>query len=209
MHPYLARLGVRSEVQAFFAPYYSDGSCDLLFQLDNYREHFGFAFHRIPSGGDFWLAGELNLFLVDRGFISNSAMDAIAFLHFFGHTLPNWENMLFIAIGLKPSEMQLRWIRDKLAGKQVTLLFPADLPGNVTDLKVAAAFRRLPAAAFLAEKERLKICFRAKVYEFDQQTFTLSAFERASTHRFKVVTCKPKHGASFLEQLKAGAFPSH
>ena len=209
MHPYLTRLGVSPEVQAFFEPYYSAVSGDLLFQQGNYREHFGLAFHRIPSGGDFWLAGELNLSLVDRVVISTSAMDAIAFLHFFGHSLADWENILFIATGVKPTTIQLRWIRDKLGGKHLTLIFPADLPGAVTDLKVAAAFRRMPAAAFLAEKERLKIFFRAKVYEFDQQTFTLSAFERASAYRFKVVTCKPKHGASFLEQLKAGAFPSH
>ena len=209
MHPYLTRLVVRPEVQAFFEPYYSAGSGDLLFQQGNYREHFGMAFHRIPSGGDFWLAGELNLSMVERVFISNSAMDAVAFLHFFGHSLADWENILFISTGIKPTAIQFCWIRDKLAGKHLTLIFPADLPGNVTDLKVAAAYRRMPAAAFLAEKERLKICFRAKVYEFDQQTFTLSAFERASAYRFKVVTCKPKHGASFLEQLKAGAFPSH
>jgi len=209
MHPYLTRLGVRPEVQAFFEPYYSAISGDLFFQHGNYREHFGMAFHRIPSGGDFWLAGELNLSMVDRVLISNSAMDAIAFLHFYGHSLADWENILFISTGIKPTAIQLRWIRDRLAGKHLTLLFPADLPGNVTDLKVAAAFRRMPAAAFLAEKERLNICFRAKVYEFDQQTFTLSAFERASTYRFKIVTCKPKHGASFLDQLKAGAFPSH
>ena len=209
MHPYLTRLGVRSEVQVFFEPYYSAVSSDLLFQRGNYREHFGFAFHRIPSGGDFWLAGELNLTMVDRVLISISAMDAIAFLHFFGHSLAHWENILFISTGVKPTAIQLGWIRDRLAGKYLTLLFPADLPGAVTDLKVAAAFRRMPAAAFLAEKERLKICFRAKVYEFDQQTFTLSAFERASAYRFKVVTCKPKHCASFLDQLKAGAFPSH
>jgi len=116
---------------------------------------------------------------------------------------------LFMATGSMPTEIQLRWIRRELCGKSLTLLFPRDLVGAIADLKVAAAFRRMPAAAFLAEKERLKICFRAKVYEFDQQTFTLSAFERASAYRFKVVTCKPKHGASFLEQLKAGAFPSH
>ena len=209
MHPYLTRLGVRPEVQAFFEPYYSAVSRDLLFQQGNYREHFGFAFHRIPSGGDFWLAGELNLSTVDRVFISTSAMDAVAFLHFFGHGLADWENILFIATGVKPTTIQLRWIRDKMGGKHLTLIFPADLPGAVTDLKVAAAFRRMPAAAFLAEKERLKIYFRAKVYEFDQQTFTLSGFERASAYRFKVVTCKPKYGASFLDQLKAGAFPSH
>ncbi len=208
MHPYLTRLGVRPEVQAFFSPNYADDFCDLFFQQGNYREHFGFAFHRIPGGGDFWLAGELNLSMVDRVFISISAMDAVAFLHFFGHSLADWENILFIATGIKPTTIQLCWIRDKLAGKHLTLLFPADLLGAITDLKVAAAYRRIPAAAFLAEKERLKICFRAKVYEFDQRTFTLSAFERASAYRFKVVTCKPKHGASFLDQLKAGAFSS-
>jgi hypothetical protein len=208
MHPYLMRLGVRPEVQEFFSPFYPADADDLVFQQGGYREHFGFAFHRVPAGGDFWLAGEVSLALVSQVFIGASAMDALGFLHFHGHHFPGLNNLLFIATGIKPSPLQLSWIRENLNGKKLTLLFPKDLLGSIADLKVAAAFRRMPAAAFLAEKERLKICFRAKEYEFDRQTFSLSAFERAANYRFKVITSKPKHGASFLEQLKAGAFTS-
>jgi hypothetical protein len=208
MHPYLIRLGVKPEVQEFFSPFYSAAANDLVFQQNAYCEHYGFAFHRVPPGGDFWLAGELNLALDSQVFICASAMDALAFLHFQGHAFVKWDSLLFVATGINPSTTQLRWISEKLKGKKLTLLFPRDMLGSIADLKVAAAFRRMPAAAFLAEKERLKICFRAKEYDFDQQTFSLSAFERASTYRFKVVTRKPKHGVSFYEQLKAGAFPS-
>ena len=209
MHPYLTRLGVRPEVQVFFASYYLGSSGDLVFQQGNYLEHFGLSFHRVQAGNDLWIAGESNLALVSRVFVGHSAMDIIAFLHYYGQTLANWDSAVFIATGAKLAAAQLRWISDNLADKSLTLLFPADLPGAVADLKVAAAFRRMPAAAFLTEKEKLKICFRSRVFEFDQQDFSLSAFEKASGHRFNVSTRKPKHGASFLEQLKAGAFPIH
>jgi hypothetical protein len=209
MHPYLMRLGVRPEVQAFFAPFYSDNSGDLVFQQGNYREHFGLSFHRVQAGNDLWIAGESDLALAARAFISHSVMDIIAFLHYYGHTLANWDRAVFIATGASLTAAQLRWISDNLADKSLTLLFPADLPGAVADLKVAAAFRRVPAAAFLSEKERLKICFRNKIFEFDRPAFSLSAFEKVSGSRFNVATRKPKHGASFLEQLRAGAFPTH
>jgi len=206
MHPYLTRLGVRPEVQAFFAPYYSADSGDLLFQQGNYREHFGLAFHRVQAANDLWIAGEPNLAVISRAFVSPSAMDLIAFLHYYAHTLCLSE-AVFIAIGTHPATAQLRWVSDNLAGKPLTLLFPADVLGAIADLKIAAAFRRMPAAAFLAEKERLHICFRSKIFAFDQPGFSLSVFERAAKYRFNVTTRKPKHGASFLEQLRAGAFP--
>jgi hypothetical protein len=208
MHPYLTRLGVRLEVQDLFAPDDPGISGDLFFQQGDYREHFGLAFHRVQAGNDLWMAGEPNLKWVGRAFISHSVMELIAYLHYYGHTLLCLDKCLFIAIGNKPAKVQLHWMADRLKGKSLTLLFPADLPGAIADLKIAAAFRRVPAAAFLAEKERLNICFRAKVFEFERQKFSLSAFERASGYRFNVTTCKPKHGAGFLDQLKAGAFSS-
>ena len=208
MHPYLTRLGVRPEVQAFFAPYDSDANGGLLFQQGDYVEHFGMAFHRVDAGGDCWMAGETNRVMTERVFISSSVMDMIAFLHYGGHTISLWKQAVFIAVGVKPSIAGLSRISG-FADKPMTLLFPADGLGAITDLKVAAAFRRVPAAAFLAEKERLKISFRAEVYEFEQRGFSLSAFEKASGYRFNVTTRKPRHGASFLDQLKAGAFPSY
>lgn len=207
MHPYLIRLGVRPEVQVFFAPYCLPGFNDLLFQQGDYREHFGLAFHRVQAGNDLWLAGESNLALIDRVFISHSVMELIAFLHYYGHTLTCWEKAVFIAVGVNPSKVQLHWIAERLQGKAITLLFPADLLGGIADLKIASAFRRLPAAAFLAEKEMLKISFRANVYEFERQKFSLSAFEKASKYRFNIPTCKPKHSTSLLNQLKADALP--
>lgn len=208
MHPYLTRLGISAEVQAFFSPFCPGASTDLVFQHGSYREHFGLAFHRLSPGGDCWLAGETNFAWVNQVYIGSSAMDLIAFLQLYGQTMPDWSHLLFVATGITPSAGQLRWIRENLSVKKLTLLFPNDLLGKITDLKVAAALRGLPAAAFLAEKEMLTVCFRAREYHFDQQNFSLAAFERAANYRFKVVTRKPKLGSSFYEQVKAGAFPS-
>jgi hypothetical protein len=208
MHPYLTRLGVRPEVQAFFAPFFSAGSADLLFQQGNYREHFGLTFHRVDADGNLWIAGERNFAIAQRVFIAGSVMDLMAYLHFYGHSVRYWNKCLFIAAGVHPVAAQLQPLFSQFSNKPVTLLFPADVLGAITDLNIATAFRSLPVAAFLAEKERLNICFRSQVFEFDQRRFSLSAFERAAKYRFNVSTRKPKHGASFLDQLKAGAFPS-
>jgi hypothetical protein len=209
MHPYLSRLGVRSEVQEFFAPFYaSNPAGDLVFIQDSYREHFGFAFHRVAAENSLWLAGQDNLALVRRVLVCASAMDAIAFLHFYWHVFPQPDSLCFIAAGYRPVAMQLSWIRQNCFGKKLELLFPNDLLGGITDLKIASTFRRLPVSVFLSEKERLKVCFRAKEYVFEQETFSLNAFERASNYRFKVITRKPKYGVSFYETLKAGAFPT-
>lgn len=208
MHPYLTRLGVRSEVQEFIAPFIVAHPSGLLFQQGLYHEHFGLAFHRVNAGDGLWIAGELNTSLVSQVFIGGSVMDLIGFLQFYGHTVPDWDRIMLVATGPNPSKAALSNLGGLLKEKAITLLYPADVLGAIADLKVAAAFRCMPAAAFLAEKEKLQIAFRASVYEFDQQGFSLSKFERLAKFRFNVCSRKPKQGVSFLEQLKAGAFPS-
>jgi hypothetical protein len=49
MHPYLDRLGIRSEVQEFFAPFYdADEAGNLCFKFSEGFEYYGMGFHKVP-----------------------------------------------------------------------------------------------------------------------------------------------------------------
>ena len=82
MHPFLTKLGIRAEVQEFFAPYYAgDQSGNLVFPYGRQHETYGMAFHYVPTTENCWQAGSNNLAFIREAFICGSAMEAIAWLH--------------------------------------------------------------------------------------------------------------------------------
>lgn len=206
MHPYLTRLGVRPEVQAFFHPHFNaDHTGNLVFNYPDGAEHFGFAFHRVPISEHFWIAGNTNFHLVRRVFISNTAMDAIAYLNLNYTAFNQTENLLFLAAGIKPNTGQLRWINRHFSGKTFSLIFSNDILGRICDLKTAAGIRRLPVAVEIAAGQ-VNIRFRQQQFAFLQEQFSLNAFEKASGYRFNARTLKPKNFNCYLDQLKEKAF---
>src|SRR5437868_1550822 len=99
MHPYLTRLGVRTEVQRFFEPFTDVGEKGLLFNYGDAVEHYGFAFHRIPVSRNFWIAGNLNFAMVSQVVICSSAMEAVAFFHYHFTRFRCADNLLFLSGG--------------------------------------------------------------------------------------------------------------
>jgi hypothetical protein len=206
MHAYLARLGIRPEVQRFFRPFYSvDDLGNLVFSYGEVLEHFGFAFHRVPVTDAFWLAGNLQFSQVRLVILSASALDAVSWLNKKAAAFPQTGNLLFVALGAGISDAQIIWIREHLAGKQFRLLFGRDVLGRMADLKLAAAIKGWPLSVYLGEGEQVKISFRSKVFSFSQDRFSLAAFERAAGVRFGVATDKPKLYNSFFDELEAEA----
>ena len=144
-HPYLTHLGVRQEVQDFFAPFIrSDNNNNLLFDYGDVVEHFGMAFHRIPVSENFWIAGSTNFSTVSQVVICSSAMEAIAFFHYNYYRCSRPGQLLFLSTGTQPMAEQFLWLRNNLADKEFLLVFGDDLLGRIAALKTAAAIRALP-----------------------------------------------------------------
>jgi hypothetical protein len=206
MHPYLTKLGVRPEVQDFFHPYFtSDAAGNLVFNYQDSIEHFGFAFHRVPLAEHFWIAGDTNFSMIRQVFICGTAMDAIAYLSLNFSAFNHIENLLFLATGVQPNNIQMRWINQYLDGKMVSLIFSRDILGKLCDLKTATGIRRIPVAVGIVN-EQVTINFRNQQYIFSQEQFSLNAFEKVSGYRFNTRTLKPKNFDSYLDQLKKKAF---
>ena len=206
MHPYLTRLGVRPEVQEYFAPYgFSHESGDLCFPYGDEFEHYGFAFHRVPVVSCFWMAGNLNFSQVRQVIICASAMEGIAKLNHYGFAFSDTENLLFLSAGASFYHQHIRWLRENLPGKDFYFVFGKDLMGRLTALKLAAGIRgRQLHIAYLAE-EKIQILFRGRTFLFDPENCSINVLEKASGYRFRVRTAAPKNYNTFFEQLKAGA----
>jgi hypothetical protein len=205
MHPFLTRLGIRREVQEFFAPYYAgDSSGNLVFPYGRYTETYGMAFHHVPATENYWLAG-CNLILAREIFICGSAMEAIAWLHIHYRVYNQTDSLLFLSTGTRPCGEHFHWLKAKMKGKRISLLFGNDLLGRVCDLKTAAALRNQPAAVSLDNKN-IFVTFRSKIYSCSRQCFSLNAFEKQSAYRFHARTLKPKTANSWLDLVRSGAF---
>ena len=206
MHPFLTRLGVRPEVQAFFRPFYSsDDTENLVFNYGDGQEHYGFAFHHIPVSDHFWMAGNLELPQVRQVILGASALDAFSWLNKKALFLSNMDNLLFLSVGAGIRQSHLHWINKRLSGKSCTLIFSDDLLGRVTDLKLAAAIRKQPVNIYLDGTEQVIVRFRSRTFYFRQESFSLNAFEKAAKYHFGVCTDKPKNHLTFFDELKAKA----
>ncbi|MFI5160504.1 MAG: hypothetical protein ACHQHN_04465 [Sphingobacteriales bacterium] len=180
MHPYLDRLGIREEAQAFFEPSHQN------LQFSN------------PSDSELWTAGEPTL--ATEIFICGSAMDAICYLHLNYHLFNRPEQLLFMSFKGTPSNKKPK----SLYGARYHLLFANDLLGHVGDLKFACWLCNYRIWIEYFAGGKLKINFRCREYLIDEKIFTLNYFERKSKYRFGVSTHKPKIHNTFFEQLKYG-----
>jgi len=206
MHPYLSRLGIRPEVQAYFRSFYrADDLGNLIFPYGDVLEHFGFSFHHVPLTDDCWLAGNLHFPQVRRVILSTSALDAVSWLNKKYHSFSTAQNLLFVALGAGISSVQLGWIRENFSCKKCQLIFGKDLLGRLADLKVAAVLPGWPLSLYLEGEEKVLVNFRSRNFCFSQETFSLSAFEREAGVRFGVPASKPLNHNSFFEELKAEA----
>lgn len=208
MHPYLTRLGISPGVQAFFQPFYNTGDFgNLTFSYGDSIEHFGFAFHKIPVAGKLWIAGNLNFYMVRKVFICGSAMEAIAYMNYYPALSSRPDNILFVSTGIKPMTGHIDWINMHLVNKTIALIYGNDILGKICDLKIAAAIRKMPVIINYSDAV-VTINFRNKIYEFNEQHFSLNTFEKACGYRFNIRTPKTIESTCFLDRLKAAAFPS-
>jgi hypothetical protein len=209
MHAFLTRLGVRPEVQEFFAPHHHcDTTGNLIFPYGNDLEHFGFGFHRVPNTEMLWLAGNPNSNMIRRVFICASAMEAIAFLSLKYASFNSLEGLLFAAVGAKPSPEQIGELTRNFGDKLFTLVFGKDILARICELKVATGLYHIPVAIFIAG-DQIIVNYRFANYAFPAHAFSLNAFERKTGCRFRIATQKPSAFNDYFDQLKSDNLPNN
>lgn len=196
MNQLLTRLGVSSEIQAFF----NTGS-ELAFsygdQYERYTEHY----HVVPSTQNLWVAGSRN---ATHLIVTYSVMEAIAFISLKRFRYPRLEQVAFIAIGNRLHAEQGEWIRQNFVGRNITLVFGKDLVGNMTDIKLSAAIKNIPIRIVYAEPYVL--VYRDQWLEtFNRERISLHAFQEVFGIRPRFRTAKPLQSLTFLDQLKYDA----
>jgi hypothetical protein len=206
MHPFLTRLDVKPEVQAYFAPYYyRDASGDLCFDYGGDFEHFGFAFHRLPAVSNFWMAGNLNFSQVSKVIICPSALEAIAWLQHHWLNFSDTGSLLFLSAGTSLSVEHVSCLREHLPCKHFVLAFGRELLGKLTAIKLAAGIRGQQLHIACLSEEKVQILFRGRNFLFNPDTLSLNVLEKAAGFRFRVTISNPKNFNSFFDQLMAGA----
>jgi len=209
MHPYLTRLGVLPEVQAFFNEHYDtlpDGN--LSFDYGDAVEEYGLAFHRVPASKSCWLAGNISVSQVRQVFISFSALEAVAWFNK-KYAYLHRDRLLFIALGSRVRPAQIQYIRQQLSGKDINFLMGSDMVGQLTALKLAAAIRRQPLTVALLAEEKVQVTFRGQNLLFSREQFSLTAFEKAAGYRFDMPALRPRKHVTFLDELTAQAGLNH
>ena len=196
MNAYLTRLGVPKEIQAFFKT-----GAELFFDYGDCQEHFAEGFHKIPTTRNLWLAGNDMAMEV---IISYSAMEAIAFLTTNRIRYPRLEQLACIAIGNRLHAEQTDWIRKNFRVRKFTLVFSKDLPGHITDIKLAAALQNSHIRVAYAQHNVI-IYRQDQIRIFEDDQVSLHQFKLAFGIRGSVRTRKPTQTATYLEHLKHDA----
>jgi hypothetical protein len=205
MHPYLVRLGIPLTVQDFFESYWrTDANGALLFDYGDQQEHYGLGFHRLPISESCWVAGKVDLG-INHVFICACAMEAISFLALNSYRLPGFDRLLFMATGGSLTAEKLNLICC-VANTKISVIHEHSLLGHLTALKTGAGIRRQPVKAYTLPDNRVRIIFRNQSYDFDEEPFSLSGFEKASGFRFHIRCERPQNHLTYLDQLKAGPF---
>jgi len=191
MNPLLEKLGVSSELQAFFK------STDCVFDFGDSFEHFGPGFHKVPTTQNVWrTAGET----VTNVIISHSAMECLAYLTLNRHRFQLLSALGCVALGNYPYELQLEWVRRTFYRRKFTLVFSNDLVGRVMDIKVMTGLRNKPTRLWLSG-DSVIARYHERTLSFAQANLSLHSFEKAFSIRSGIRTRKPLHHLTFLDEL--------
>lgn len=148
------------------------------------------------------MAGCLAFNQVRQVIICESAMEAIAWMHFRSYIFPETARLLFLATGIQPNPAQFRKLANLMPACGYLLVFGNDLLSRIAELKAAACLRKLPLMIALDDETAL-VDFRLKTYNLPVSDFSVPLFEKHSRYRFKLKTAKAKTHNTFLQQLQA------
>ncbi|MGY3212419.1 hypothetical protein [Mucilaginibacter sp. HD30] len=192
MHPFFNELGVPDELQAFLQLdepvfYYKD-------EVEIYHPDL----HIVPTTCSLWMAGN---YTATELILTSSAMEAIAYLTLRRHSYPVLSACSIIALGNLPALAQLNWIRQYGRKRKITLVFPNDLTGRLTDIFVSAGIRN--KSVRLRWGQHQVVCrVNDRIFAADPENLSLNSFEKATGLRSGIRTRKPEMHNSFLTQIR-------
>ncbi|WP_454801345.1 hypothetical protein [Mucilaginibacter phyllosphaerae] len=185
-------LGVPPEVQSLF------NLKEAVFDYNDSVETYSPESFFVPSSRNLWIAGNES---APEVLISRSAMECIAFLSLNLVKYRNPDKLCFIALGNRPANGQLNWIRDNFKKRKYTLLFEDDLAGRATDVVVAAGLKS-HSVKLRWLGETVEVACKNRSVKFSADQFSLNAFELAFSIRTGIRTRKSILYSTFLDQLR-------
>lgn len=192
INPVLKRLGISSEVQAFF---HADHLC---FDYGDASEVYGDGFHYVPTTSHLWLVG--SVYAADV-IVTSSAMEALAWYEFHHPYYHDPGKLAFVSLGNLASDSQLNWLRSNFKRRKFTLVFGNDFLGALTDIRVTAALKN-KAVILCWQKREAEVRLNGRTACFDESCCSLYRFEQVFGLRTGIRTSKPSVHTSFLIQLQ-------
>lgn len=199
----LQKAGFKEEVLLFFEnSFFSDSTGRALFPYNSNGsgadvEILSLESHRVPNTVEIWKAGGELPALVRRVYVFSSAINAIAFFHFYPDKLRPPEHVAVASLGLVPCKLQSEYLGGKYPNAKVFAVFDNDILGRVADCKLALWLKGKDAK-FMYEAETLKINYQGRLYQNPGSDFSLFSFQKQTRLRLGVRTYKPgKYHNSF------------
>lgn len=199
----LQKEGFKEEVLLFFEnSFFSDSSGRVLFpyKSNGNAEDLEILYpeaHSVPNTVEIWKAGGELPALVRRVYVFSSAINSIAFFHFYPDKLRQPEHVAVASLGLVPCKLQVQYLDGKYPNAEVCVVFDNDILGRVADCKLALWLKGKDAR-FKYEAETLKINYQGRLYHISESDFSLFSFQKQTGLRLGVRTYKPgKYHNSF------------
>ena len=199
----LTDLGISIEIAEYFSDSFSvlpDGRLCFIYGAD--KECYGLGLHLVPVTSDLWRSNQLNPALISHVFIACSAMEAICFLQIHHHLFGCLDQLLFVATGLLPSQVQLAGLAAEYRHQKFVLIMGNSLIGRTADVRIAGWLRKKNFTVRYQDLDQVSVSYGQKEYIFPELAFNLNAFQLASGFRSQVRTYKSRLSDSFLDQLQ-------
>src|ERR1700744_3370436 len=180
MFPLLNQLGVKAEVQQYFAPFITEEDGSLQFDYGDSTERYAPSFHLVPCSAAGWIAGSPDFHTIRQVLICCSAMEALAFLSLRFHACPSPGHFLFVAAGNCLGGFNFDRPVFHLPGRKYALLFGRDILGRVADLFIAARLRKKQVTIRYEGQGQFAVDYRGAQYAFSEAELSLHAFETAA-----------------------------
>jgi hypothetical protein len=193
----LDQLGFSKEVQQFFSPLIiSNGDSELYFHnnssLNKYLETLTLWGNRVPNTDAIWALENHLPSTVSKVLLFHSAFQILTFCNKDNFVFDNKNsNYLFVALGLRPSIIQIDYLRHIYTNANFETAFGCDLPAHVLTCKVGLWLKGKDGT-FSLENNTVKVAIDNKTVLLKIDNFSFNQFQVHSGLRLGIRTRQSK-----------------